>query len=99
MKRYTGMRKGEVLGLFWEDIDLENNIIKIRRNLVRKKDSNFELAPPKTNSSIRDIKIGDTLSKILKDEKLNQKKQKVKIGKWYKKQNIIGYAEKKMVHL
>lgn len=29
--------KGEVLGLLCEDIDLENNIIKIRRNLVRKK--------------------------------------------------------------
>lgn len=92
---YTGMRKGEVLGLFWEDIDLENNIIKIRRNLVRKKDSNFELAPPKTNSSIRDIKIGDTLSKILKDEKLNQKKQKVKIGKWYKKTEYNWVCRKK----
>ncbi|MGS5514528.1 site-specific integrase [Clostridioides difficile] len=95
IKLYTGMRKGEVLGLFWEDIDLENNIIKIRRNLVRKKDSNFELAPPKTNSSIRDIKIGDTLSKILKDEKLNQKKQKVKIGKWYKKTEYNWVCRKK----
>ncbi|MFL8672591.1 hypothetical protein [Clostridioides sp. GD02404] len=93
------MRKGEVLGLFGEDIDLENNIIKIRRSLVRKKDSNFELDLPKTDSSIRNIKIGDTLSKILKDEKLNQKKQKVKIGKWYKKTEYNWVCKKKIVHL
>ena len=28
---YTGMRRGEVVGLKWEDIDFENNIISIRR--------------------------------------------------------------------
>jgi len=30
----TGMRRGEVRGLLWEDIDLENKIINVRHNFV-----------------------------------------------------------------
>lgn len=67
------MRKGEILGLCWDNVDLDNNIIKVRKNLIKRKVSEFELASPKTKTSIRDIKIGDTLSRILKEEKLNQK--------------------------
>lgn len=31
---YTGMRRGEVLGLMWEDIDAEKNEIHVRRNVT-----------------------------------------------------------------
>ncbi len=29
----TGMRRGELLGLRWQDIDFENNIIYVRQSL------------------------------------------------------------------
>lgn len=33
LARYTGMRAGEVRGLFWEDIDTERKIILVRHNI------------------------------------------------------------------
>ena len=30
---YTGMRRGEALGLEWEDIDLAHNVITVRHTL------------------------------------------------------------------
>ena len=58
----TGIRLGELSGLCIQDIDLDNNIIHIRHNLVRiRKDKNtpahFLLSTPKTENSIRDIPI------------------------------------------
>ena len=68
------MRKGEVLALKWEDIDLENKIIYVKHTLIKKENGVFVLGTPKTESSIRDISIGDTLVKILKAHKLKQRK-------------------------
>lgn len=33
---YTGMRTGEVFALTWDDIDLENRIIKINKTVYAK---------------------------------------------------------------
>ncbi len=32
---HTGLRQGELLGLKWEDVDLENGFIRVRRTLSR----------------------------------------------------------------
>ncbi|HBG8547956.1 TPA: site-specific integrase [Clostridioides difficile] len=79
----TGMRAGEVLGLRWEDIDLKNKIIKVRHTLIDKGNGIFELTTPKTDSSVRDIQIGDSLIKSLKEKKIEQKELKLKYGQWY----------------
>lgn len=59
---FTGMRTGELVALKWNDIDFENNVIKVRRA----KRQNVE-SLPKTKSSIRDIDIIDILLPYLQE--------------------------------
>ena len=50
---YTGMRKGEALGLQWKDIDFETQTISIMRNRTR-----YGTGSTKTKNSERKIKVG-----------------------------------------
>ena len=64
---YTGMRRGEVLGLMWEDIDLEANVIHVRRNVTYPGGRNDPLiGTTKTKSGVRDIPIIPDLLRYLK---------------------------------
>ncbi|MCO7128236.1 site-specific integrase [Sporolactobacillus shoreicorticis] len=69
----TGMRKGEMLALTWDDIDLVHKRIKITKS--RDKSG---CHPPKTASSIRTIAIDDTLIDQLKQYQTWQKKERLK---------------------
>ena len=53
----TGMRRGEIHGLSWEDVDLDNKVIHIRHNYTEFGD----LESPKTSNGYRDIPITDSL--------------------------------------
>lgn len=62
---FTGMRRGEVLGLRWEDIDLINNTIEVKRNATYTNNQPF-VGTPKTKSGFREIPIiPDLLSFLL----------------------------------
>ena len=63
---YTGMRRGEALGLRWEDIDLENNLIHIQRNVTHPQMNTPIVTTPKTKAGRRSIPIDDNLMEILK---------------------------------
>ncbi len=67
---FTGIRLGEICGLKWEDIDLINGIIKIRRTIQRIQNGNggtrFLIDSPKTQCSVRDIPLPDFLTTYLK---------------------------------
>ena len=79
----TGARMGELLGLQWSDIDLENNIIHIRNGLVKENifsadgrdivSHRIALGPLKTPKSRRDIPIANSTASLLKKYKLNQR--------------------------
>jgi integrase len=56
----TGMRRGELFGLRWEDIDLESNRIFVRRALWRGK-----FVTPKSRRSRRPIDMAPTLRSAL----------------------------------
>ena len=84
---YTGMRTGEVFALTWDDIDLENRIIKINKTVYAKdkeKNGRWYLGTAKTIGSHREIYICDTLYSFLLKYKELQNNYKKEFGKNYK---------------
>ena len=60
---FTGLRTGEIIGLEWNDINLEENILKVTRTVGR-----GIVSAPKTVGSIREVEILDVLKPYLLDQ-------------------------------
>jgi integrase len=53
---HTGLRQGELLGLKWDDVDLEDGIFQVRRTLAITKNGPV-FTSPKTSGSRRSVKL------------------------------------------
>ena len=53
----TGLRRGECLGLQWQDIDFENETISVRRSVLYTPETGIYVSKPKTSNSIRTIPV------------------------------------------
>jgi integrase len=82
----TGGRRGEVLSLKWTDI--ESNDLTFERSLVYNKEG-YKFTTPKSESSIRTIKIGNSLIQDLKEWKIHQNKMKMAFRHTYKDEGLI----------
>ena len=61
---YTGLRRGELLALTWNDIDRENKIIHVTKEVFYE-GNQPQIKPPKTEAGIRDVDLLDILDKAL----------------------------------
>ncbi len=64
----TGLRRGELLGLKWEDIDMQQGIIRVRRQVSRI-DGKIAEAPLKTKNSYHTVTISPQAIEVLKAQK------------------------------
>lgn len=62
----TGMRRGEICGLMWEDVDLDKQIIHVRHNAAFTSSQTIVSEALKTSAAVRDIPIPPTLLDTLK---------------------------------
>jgi integrase len=60
----TGMRQGELCGLWWEDIDEQKGILRVRRQLVYGTGPG-KFAEPKTKHSLRTIELSESCQAAL----------------------------------
>jgi integrase len=73
---YLGLRPGEVLGLQWSDIDLNERTHSVRRSLKRE-NNQLRFGPPKTSGSNRTLKMSKQLTSALVRHAAAQQRQKV----------------------
>lgn len=65
----TGLRRGELLGLQWGDIDFDNLTIEIKRNVTYTKRKGIVVDTPKTENSNRIIPLLSVVAELLKHYK------------------------------
>lgn len=70
----TGLRRGELLGLHWEDVDLEEGVLRVKRNIVYVRGKGIVVQPPKTEKGNRMVPIPKLVLKMLEGHQERLKK-------------------------
>ena len=76
----TTMRRGELLGLRWEDVDFEQRVIRVRSNLRQRDNVGAEMARPKTAASVRDIPMRRPVVDLMQRVKREQNERRLALG-------------------
>jgi integrase len=76
---FYGLRRGEALGLSWDDIDFDSGTIHIRQQLQRIRGELF-LAPVKTHAGRRGLPLLDVVRQALKLQQEHQADYRAAIG-------------------
>lgn len=86
---YTGMRRGELCGLKWSDIDFNKCLINIQREILYLPEIGIFEDTTKTDQSKRIIKVADICFKLLKKHKVEQNKERIKVGDQWENGDFI----------
>jgi integrase len=81
----TGMRRGEILGLRWADVDFDRSRITVSSALQL----DGSLAEPKTPRSRRDVGMPTTLRDVLRTHKARQNEDKLALGAGYVDRGLV----------
>ncbi len=85
----TGMRQGELLGLKWEDIDLEAGTLQVRRTLSTATGGGLKFGAPKTSRSRRSITLPATALVPLKKHRKAQLEERMKLARLFEDRGLV----------
>ncbi len=81
----TGMRRGELLGLRWQDIDLQRGVLHVRHSLMVVRGQR-QLQEPKTKSGRRTISLSPVCVEALREGQEEQKGYREHLGsEWHER--------------
>jgi integrase len=86
---YTGMRRGEMLGLQWADVDFERAVLSVKRTYSRGTDDKFELGQTKTASGRRQITLPSNLVGTLRAHRIKQLEDRLQMGEDYQDKGFV----------
>jgi integrase len=91
---HTGMRCGELLGLKWEDVDLQGSELRVRRTLTRTDSGKrYALGEPKTKKSRRTVRLTPRAAEALRSHRARQAQEKLRAGILYQEHGLVFAGE------
>jgi integrase len=84
----AGLRQGELLGLKWEDVDLEGGTLQVKRTL-----SNGIFTAPKTAKSRRSVKLTTRALEILKHHRQRQLEERDRMANLWVDHGLVFATE------
>lgn len=84
----TGMRQGELLGLRWQDVQLEQGTLRIQSSLQRTKEG-FVLSEPKTKRSRRQVNLTEAAKAALRRHRIDQAARRLLVGPAWQDWNLV----------
>jgi integrase len=92
----TGLRRGELLALRWQDTDLNEGLLHVRRTLVRvrnydggERKTRLAFHEPKTAHSRRTIPLPEGCLVALKHHKGRQAEERLLLGEAYRDEGLV----------
>ncbi|CCW12895.1 tyrosine-type recombinase/integrase [Rhodococcus aetherivorans] len=84
----TGLRRGEVLALQWEDVDLDNRILRVRRSVTDVK-GKLVIGAPKTKASAGWVGLSTRMVAVFERQRANQGAERAMWGEAYEDNDLV----------
>ena len=84
----AGLRRGELLGLRWQDVDLERGSLQVRQQLVRTKKDGLSFTSPKGGGS-RGLKLIQGAIDALKNHRKRQNEERLRLGTLWQNTGLV----------
>jgi integrase len=79
LSAYTGLRRGEICGLRWRDLDFAKGTLRVAQQVQNIK-GELVILIPKTASSRRVVRVPDTIMVALKQHRAKQSQLRLELG-------------------
>jgi integrase len=84
-----GLRTGEILGLLWDDVDLDKGFLRITGQVQTIDNKTIRTASPKTEDSIRELPLPDILIAVLRRHQQLQQLERSTMGVDWQEHGLV----------
>ncbi len=85
----TGLRRGELLALKWEDMDLDAGTLRVHRSLGRSSSQGIVIAEPKTTQGRRTVRLSSPIVAALRSHRRRQAERRLLEGSDWRDGNYL----------
>ena len=84
-----GMRRGELLGLRWQDVNFDTRSLQVQRTISRQRKRGIVESEPKTSRGRRNIILPPFAIDVLKQHHTRQLEARLKAGPAWEESNFV----------
>jgi integrase len=85
----TGLRRGELLGLRWPDIDFDHGTVRVNWELQRHTGKGLVFVEPKTVRARRQLQLPDGLLTMLRESRRRQSERRLQLGLAWQDHDVL----------